>query len=354
MMKSIAFKFTQVALTKIDLEDRLTDYSLSSHLLTEGGEGSPQAVRSKLSKNSSRSSTLEALQDSIQEIGVIHPVILGKTTAGYKIICGHRRVTIGKKLGLAEIPARVAESDLDPETQVMLNLMENRSHRSYSDIEKGRIIHKLATAGMSEEIIIRKYMPILGLERSKKLYQEFSRVPGFATEMQILLHEMNVPMRIFSRLMQWSAPCRDTALHLFASLRPGINKWRELLELAEEIARIENKSPGEIFRKEEIQEIIAQNGKEGHEKYDRIVQTLTPWRYPVLHDLRMKIARTLDQLSIGPQTKIRVHESFETEEIKIEIKGRDHKSLIEEIERLGIATRSNAMGELLRILRELK
>jgi hypothetical protein len=354
MMKSIAFKFTQVALTNIDRKDRLTDYSLSPQLLAGGADGPRGAVRSDTSSNSPRPGTLDSLTDSIQEIGVIHPVILGKTTAGYTIICGHRRVRVGQTLGLAEIPARVAQSDLGPEIQLRLNLMENRSHRSYSDIEKGRIIHKLVRAGVSEEIIIRKYMPILGLERSKKLYQEFSRVPSFVTDLQILLHETNVPMRIFSRLLHWSEPCRDTALRLFASLRPGINKWRELLELAEEIARIENKSPGEIFRKEEIQNIIAQNGIEAHEKYDRIVKTLTPWRYPVLHDLRMKVASILDQLSLGPQTKICVHESFETEEIKIEIKGRDHKSLIEEMERLGNATRSNAMGELLRILRELK
>ena len=352
MMKSIAFKFTQISLTNIDRKDSLTDYSLSSKRLANGAEGSRRALHSGTSPNSP--GTLDSLTDSIQEIGVIHPVILKKTGAVYKIICGHRRVRAGQTLGLAEIPARVAQSELDPETQLMLNLMENRSHRSYSDIEKGRIIHKLVEADVAEEMIIKKYMPILGLERSKKLYREFSRVPNFATDLQILLHETKVPVRIFSRLLKWSQPCRDSALCLFASLRPGINKWRELLELAEEIGRIENKSPGEIFRNEEIQNILAQNGLEVHEKYDRIVKILTARRYPVLHDLKMKIARTLDQLSLGPQTKIRIHESFETEEIKIEIKGRDHKSLIEETERLGNATRSNAMGELLRILRELK
>ncbi|MCH8313145.1 MAG: hypothetical protein IID17_09195 [Nitrospinae bacterium] len=168
------------------------------------------------------------------------------------------------------------------------------------------------------------------------------------------MHELNVPLRIFSPLLQWSAPCRDAAETVFSSVRPGINKWRELLELAEEIARIENKSPGDIFRREEIQSIIAQNGIETHEKYDQIMQTMTPWRYPVLTDLRKKIARAQDQLSLGPRTKIRIQESFETEEIKIEIKGRDQKSLVDEVEKLANATRSPAMEELMRILRELK
>ena len=70
--------------------------------------------------------------------------------------------------------------------------------------------------------------------------------------------------------------------------------------------------------------------------------------------MRKKIARAQDQLSLGPRTKIRIQESFETEEIKIEIKGRDQKSLVDEVEKLANATKSRAMEELLRILRELK
>jgi hypothetical protein len=328
-MKSIAFKFVQVALTKIDREDRLTNFSLASR---------PD----------------DSLQDSIDTIGILHPVILMESGGGYKIICGHRRVAIGQALGLIEIPARVTDADLGAQTRLLLNLTENRSHRSYSDIEKGRILHKLVQAGVGEEMIIGKYMPILGLERSKKLFQEFSRVPEFATDLQNLLHEMKVPARVFCRLLKWSAPDRDTALKLFTVLRPGVNKWRELIELAEEIAGIENTSPGEVLARAEIQALIAQNGIENHEKYDRIVEALAPLRYPVLHDLRMKIARFIDQLSLGPRTKIRVHESFETDEIKIEIKGRDRKSLIEEVDKLANAVRSPALEELLRILRRLE
>ncbi len=328
MMKSISFKFTQVALTNIDMEDRRTDFSLVS--------------------------ALDTLKDSIEQIGVIHPVVLKKTAERWKIICGHRRVMICQTLGIAEIPARVVESGLDAEAMLVLNLTENRAHRSFSDIEKGRIINKLADAGVSGEDIIGKYMPILGLERSKKLYQDFSRVPCLETGLQILLHEMNVPLRIFSPLLQWVASCRDAAQNLFSNIRPGINKWRELLELTGEIARIENQSPGDIIRRPEIQSLLAQNDLQAHEKYDQIVQTMTAWRYPVLTDLRIKIARAMDQLSLGPRTKIRIQESLETEEIKIEIKGRDQKSLVDEVEKLANATRTDAMGELLRILRELK
>jgi len=354
MMKSISTKFIQVALIEIDTDDHLTDLSISPPLLAGGADCSRRATHSGLGSNISLPDTPESLRDSIEAIGVIHPVILMKSSGWRKIICGHRRINLCKVLGLADIPALVTDSGLDEETLLALNLAENRSHRSYSDIEKGQVIGKLVGAGVSVEKIIQKYMPILGLQRSKKLYQEFCHIPGLETGLQYLLHDLNVPLRIFSPLLRWSRADKNSAETLFYSVRPGINKWRELLELAEEIARIENESPGDIIRREEIQSILAQNDLQAHEKYDRIVQTMTLWRYPVLSGLRKKIAHELDQLSLGPRTKIRIQESFETEEIKIEIKGRDQKSLVDEVEKLANATRSNAMGELLRILRELK
>lgn len=318
----------QIPLEAINRQDSLTDFSLG-----------PMP---------------HALKASIQEICVIHPIVLAKSGDRLRIICGHRRVTACESLGLTEIPALVAESDLDDETMLMLNLTENHAHRTFSDIEKGRILNKLAGADVSEDIIIRKYMPLMGLERSKKMYQELSRVDRLNPALQKLLHELNVPLRVFSSLIQWDEPSRDAAEKLFAVLRPGINKWRELLELVEETAAIENQSPAELLHREEIQSNLAQNGLQAHEKYDRIVQTITPWRYPALSDLRKKIAQTLDKLPLGPRTKIRIQESFETEDIKIEIKGRDQKSLVDEVEKLERASRSEAMGELMRILRELK
>ena len=104
----------------------------------------------------------------------------------------------------------------------------------------------------------------------------------------------------------------------------------------------------------EVQNLLAATDLSPHEKYDRIIQTLTPWRYPTLSALRKKIAHTLDKLPLGQHTKIRIQESFETEDIKIEIRGRSQKALIDELEKLNRAARSEAMAELMRILRELR
>lgn len=328
MNNIISYKFLTVPFTSIDREDRLTDFSLSA----------PPGP----------------LVSSIREIGVLHPVVLLDTGHRYRIICGHRRATICASLGGDGIPARVAETKIDERAMLEINLTENSAHRLFSDIEKGGILSRLSAAGVSGDLIIQKYMPLLGLERSKKLYQDFSRAQSLTPGFKQLLHDLNIPLRIFSLLLPWDADSRDAAQDLFSRLRPGASKWRDLLELTDETASVAGQSPERILRREEIQSLLAQTGLTPHEQYDRIVQTLFPWRYPALATLKKKAGQLMDQLQLGGQTKIRIQESFETEEIKIEIRCRDQKTLIDQADKLGLASRSEAMQELMRLLKTLE
>jgi len=55
--------------------------------------------------------TLEALARSIQEVGVLQPVIVRRVDEGYALVAGERRLRAAKIAGLATIPAVVRESD---------------------------------------------------------------------------------------------------------------------------------------------------------------------------------------------------------------------------------------------------
>ncbi len=328
MTHKISQNFFKIPLKEIDCENTLTDFSLSP--------------------------PPEPLADSLREIGVIHPVVLKRTENGYQILCGHRRATLLASLGCTDIPARILQTEMNDADKLALNLTENQAHRQYSDIEKGGILSKLAQAGIPENAIIEKYMPLLSLQRSKKLVEDFSRIEDLASDFKQLLHELNVPIRIFSPLFQWDGDSQNAAETLFSILRPGINKWRDLLELISETSGIIGQSPKDMIRHEEIQSILAKSDSSAHEKYDQIFATLFPRRHPALAVVKQKVARTLDQLKLGDQTKIRVQESFETEDIRIEVKARDQKSLIDQADKLQEASRSEAMAELLRILKELQ
>ena len=233
-------KLVSVPLSEIDLHDRLTDFSLNPN-------GCP-----------------EKLLDSVKEVGIRHPISICSTNKPYKIISGHKRVQATIKAGLTSIPAFFVPTMDDA---LVTNLKENFALRHYSDIEKGCILNKLISEGFEEDTIIDLYMPLLELERSKKIFQDLILVEKIGSELQKLLHRSNVPVKVFQVFFAWDNENQEAAEKFFAATRPGVNKWRDLLELIEEISRRDEISPKDIFFASETIETLKDKSLTPPQKY---------------------------------------------------------------------------------------
>jgi len=319
------YNFKSISIEQIDLDDELTSFSL------DNPSGS--------------------LMQSIKEVGVIHPVVLLPIGDRFRIICGHRRTKICSLLDIKELPARILDSTMSDKSMLMVNLSENHLHRHYSDIEKGLILSKFLKIKVYENHIIENYMLMLGLERSKKLLDDYSNVCKLIPGLQMLLHEMNVPIRIFSVFFLWDAESNKAAESFFSILRPGVNKWRELLEWTDEIATRDEIAPSNVFKLPELQSVLGQNGLPSNERYDQIRQILYSKRYPILNSLRFRLARALDNLKLDDKTKVHVQDSFESDEIRIEMKFRTREEFVNQLEKLVRASDSEALDELIRIFK---
>jgi len=296
----------------------------------------------------------ETLVQSIRELGITHPVLLAPHGKQYQIVCGHRRVACALLLQMVTVPALVLEDAPAPAAMMKQNLLENRGHQTYSDIEKGWIVHKLAQAKVPEAEIIKDYLPLLDLERSKKLFADFNQCAAFSESLSVLLHCLNVPLRVFSILFRWDAEGRAAAETLLGILRPGVNKCRELLELTGETAVKENTSPQEILKRKEIQTPLHNADLPINEKYEAIHHQLRLWRYPVLTDLQKQVYRAIDQLRLDGKIKLRTPENFESDQFKIELQFKTREELVAQVEQLFRVTDSEALDELIRIFSNLK
>ena len=318
--------FKSVPIKNIDVDDQLTNFSW----------GIPT----------------DSLQQSIEEVGVIHPVTLVSVGNGFRIVCGHRRIKTSSQLQTKEIPARILDIAPSDETMLMLNLSENQLHHHYSDIEKGRILFKLSEARVPEIRIIEKYMPMLGLEKSKKLLDDHLKSNQLVLGLKNLLHELNVPIRIFSVLFNWNTESAIAAERFFSVLRPGVNKWRNLLEWIDEISTRDQIAPLDLFELPELQSILNRNDLAPNVRYDRIRQILHSKRYPILSDLRVRLARSLDALKLDDKTKVHVQDSFESDEIRIEMKFRTREEFVGQVEKLVRASDSEALDGLISIFKD--
>ncbi len=296
----------------------------------------------------------EALVQSIRELGITHPVLLAPKDKTYQIVCGHRRIECARLLQFDTVPAFVLDATPPPSESLKLNLLENLGQREYSDIEKGRVVHQLVQAKVAEAEIIKDYLPLLDLERSKKLCVDLNRCAAFSENLNTLLHRLKVPLRVFSILFRWDEAGREAAETLLDTLRPGVNRCRELLELIDETAVKENTSPHEILNRKEIQTPLKNAGLPVNEQYDAVQKQLRLWRYPVLTDLQKRVYRAIDQLKLDGRIKLRTPENFESDQFKIELNFSSREELTAQVEQLFRVTDAEALDELIRIFKELK
>jgi ParB family transcriptional regulator, chromosome partitioning protein len=82
---------------------------------------------------------LQSLAWSIQESGLIHPVLLLKQDNGYTLLSGERRLRAVQKLGLKTVSAIVKEKNsLNDQQQATLTAVENLQREDLSPLEQSR------------------------------------------------------------------------------------------------------------------------------------------------------------------------------------------------------------------------
>lgn len=315
---------TTVLISELDRENRLTDFSLNPN-------GCP-----------------EKLVDSVKEVGIRHPISICSANKPYKIISGHKRVQAAIKSGLTTIPAFSVPTMDDA---LVMNLKENFALRQYSDIEKGCILNKLIAEGIEEDTILDLYMPLLELERSKKIFQDLVLVEKIGSGLQKLLHQSKVPVKVFQIFFNWDPENQQAAERFFSVTRPGVNKWRDLLELTEEISRRDGISPKEIFSSPATLETLEDNSLTPPQKYDRVQAGLQQKRYPVLSDLKKQVLRALDEMKLDDKTRLKYDDAFESDEIKLELKFRDERELSQQVEKIFHALQSGSIEKLIKIIK---
>ncbi len=94
---------------------------------------------------------MDELVESIRENGVLTPIIArykDNARGEYEIISGHRRVAACKKLGLTEIPARVAYMDRD---EAIIALVDSNLHRDHILPSEKAFAYKLKMEAMKRQ-----------------------------------------------------------------------------------------------------------------------------------------------------------------------------------------------------------
>ena len=99
--------------------------------------------------------SLTGLARSIQEVGVLQPVVVRPTGEGYELVAGERRLRAAKVAGLATIPAVVRQTD-DTES-LREALIENIHREDLAPLELAAAFQELLEElGVSQEVLAER------------------------------------------------------------------------------------------------------------------------------------------------------------------------------------------------------
>ncbi len=85
--------------------------------------------------------SLAELADSIREHGVLEPLVVAKTPAGFQIIAGERRWRASKVAGLKKVPVIIKETS--PQGMLEMAIVENVQRQDLNPLERAQAYRRL-------------------------------------------------------------------------------------------------------------------------------------------------------------------------------------------------------------------
>jgi ParB/RepB/Spo0J family partition protein len=260
------------------------------------------------------------LRSSIEQIGLIQPVLLRRKRDHYQIVCGFRRISVMKELGKSEIESKVFEEDERDEFELFpLSLHENLTTRGFNAVEKAIALDKLINHfQMDPAAVIKSFLPFFSLEPNEKILNTYLSLAQMEDEIKAYVLKEEVSRSNIRRLSALSFDDRMAVLSLISPLKLGENRLRETLTLLEEISRRSQCAEKDVIHRPEVQEIVSQKELTPSQKTERVKKLLTNLRYPKLNQMEKTFEKKRKDLNLPSNISLHHPPFFEGKGLKIE------------------------------------
>ncbi len=263
---------------------------------------------------------LGRLRSSIEEFGLIQPVLLREKRDGYQIVSGFRRISVFHELGNPEIESRVLEdAGADDFRLFSMVLHENLTTRGFNTVEKAIALEKLVHRFRIEPIVaVKTFLPLFSLEPNEKILNTYLSLALMEDEVKRYVLKEKVSrfnIRIFSA---FTPEDRMALLSLISPLKLGENHLREMLTLLEEISRRDRCSVREIVGRPEIEAILSQRELTPSQRAERVRRVLMDFRFPAMRQWEEKFEKKKKELNLPSNVSLHHFPFFEGTGLRVE------------------------------------
>jgi len=150
---------------------------------------------------------LDALAESIRIHGLLHPIVVQRDPAGYRLVAGERRLRAAQRAGVTTIPAIVRPAAESGRHSLEMALTENLLRTDLNPLEEAAAYARLADAfGLSHEAIAMR------LGRARPTISNAIRLLGLTAPVQEALAEGRLGVGHARALLGLPDPAEQEAL----------------------------------------------------------------------------------------------------------------------------------------------
>ncbi|MDD5007547.1 MAG: ParB/RepB/Spo0J family partition protein [Syntrophorhabdaceae bacterium] len=257
----------------------------------------------------------EILTESIQEIGIVQPVLLLDASPPI-IITGFKRIASAKKLGFTKVPAIIKKAGADE--AILMSIHDNLG-RGLNTVEKACALEKMVSAGFPRQRIFGT-MTLLSLEPHEKVLNNFVAIANEGEPLMGFLVRHGVSMKNIEYLLGFDVQERNDIISLVSPLRLTESLLREILEM---LILIKIKKGAINFRG-------LRAAGDGRDLKTRLKKR----NYPILSSMEKDLFTVKQRCALPPNIDIKVDPFFEKEYIDILLKIKSENDVKASIEKL--------------------
>ncbi len=274
---------------------------------------------------------------SLEQNGILIPILLqvvpGKK---YRIIDGFKRISwltsnntaSDQKQQETPIPCFILPESM-PEREATNIRLETLSTSSdnFSGIQIGRVLKQFQDSDFTTEEIAAQVLPRLGLKPSARLVRQLLDLHNVLKTMTLPESLLQLGSEDLLPLLKFSQSALPDLAALSERMEVGGKKWRNLLQVLDEVSRLREISANEVLKLPEILEIIGRSSLQAPVRYRLLKQQLDTWRYPELSDLRQRFEQGRQRLNLSPRITLESDPYFENDDLTLSFKIRSVQEL---------------------------
>lgn len=310
--------------------------------------------------------------NSLDEIGILLPLLVQAVNdSKYRLVDGFKRCSWLKsytsnsgedfqqtELSCLVIPASVSMQDV---AKIRLETLHS-DPKDLSGIHLCRVTNFFMKEGFLKEVIASQVFPRLGLISSVRLAGQLlelhDKLAAPRQQKKFKLPESMTRMGYedLLPLLKFTNKDYSSVVSLAEKMEVRGKKWRNLLQVLEEVIRMRQSTAAEILSCSEFKKIMTDSNLQGPVRYRLLKQQLDILRYPELSDMRNRFDQNRKGLKLPQRMMLECDQYFENEELFLTLKIRSTDELREHLrnlsETLNSENRINAWNDLFAVLRE--